>query len=91
LALGKVRPDELEIREGFELRDPGLLQMRIVIGIEVVEADHVIPVRQQPSCHMHADEPGRSGDENRLLQVRSFQVTGDVPRPSKPCAPFVLG
>lgn len=91
LALGNVRPDELEIRERLELCDPRLLQMRIVIGVEVVEAHHVMPVRQQAPRDMHADEPGRSSDENRLVQVRSFQVSGDVSRPSEPSAPFALG
>src|SRR4029077_17355710 len=91
LAFGKVRPNEFEIRECLELRDSGLLQMRIVIGIEVVEADHVIAVRQQPPRDMHADEPGRSGDENRLLQARSFQVTGDAPVRASCPAPFALG
>src|SRR5262245_23011403 len=44
LALGKVGPDEFEIRECLKLRDPGLFQMRIVIGIEVVETDHLMAV-----------------------------------------------
>ena len=60
--------------ERLELRDPGLLQARIVIGIEVVEADHVVPVRQQAPRDVHADESGRPGDENRLLQDTSFRV-----------------
>jgi hypothetical protein len=87
LAFGKVRPDEFEIRGCLELRDPGLFQMGIVISIEVVEADHLIAVRQQPPRDMHADKPGRSGDKHRLLQLRSFPATGDVSRLSEPsCA-----
>ena len=73
-AIGNIDLLELEIGECLELRDPGLLETRIVIGIEVIEADHVVSVRQQPPRNVHADKAGRSGDENRLLQSTSFRV-----------------
>ena len=34
----------------------------IVVGIEVVDTDHPVPIRQQAAGDMHADEPGRAGD-----------------------------
>ena len=73
-AVGDIDLLELEIGECLELRDPRLLETRVVIGIEVIEADHVVSVHQQPPRNVHADESGRSGDENRLLQSTSFRV-----------------
>ena len=55
-----------------ELRQPRLFEPRIVIRVEVVEADHVVPIRQQAAGDMHADEPGRSGDENHVRQDSPF-------------------
>ena len=74
LAIANIHLREFEIGERFELRDAGLLQTRIVVGVEVVDAHHVVPVRQQAPRNMHADESGRSGDENGLLQPGSFLV-----------------
>ena len=71
LAVGDVDLLEPEVRKRLELREPGLFQPRIVIGIEVVEADDVVPVRQQAPRDVHADEPGRSGDENQFSQDTS--------------------
>src|SRR5215831_4732470 len=45
-ALANVHLDEFEIGEHLELREPSLLKPRIVIGIEVIEAHHVVSVRQ---------------------------------------------
>ncbi len=72
--VGNIDLVELEIGECLEFRDPGLLETRIVIGIEVVDAHHVVSVRQQAPRDVHADESGRPGDENRLLQSTSFRV-----------------
>jgi hypothetical protein len=33
-----------------------------------------VSVRQQAPRNVHADESGRPGDENRLLQSMSFRV-----------------
>ena len=45
-AVANVHLDELEIGEGLELREPRLLEPRIVIGIEVIEAHNGLSVRQ---------------------------------------------
>jgi hypothetical protein len=74
LAIANIHLREFEIGERLELRDPGLLETRIVVGVEIVNAHHVVPVRQQAPRNVHADESGRSGDENGLLQAGSFLV-----------------
>ena len=76
-----VDPLELEFRERLEVLDPGLLQVWIVIGIEVIDAHHVMPLPQQAVRDMHADESGRPGDENRLLQASSSQWRRSYTRP----------
>ena len=73
-AVGNIDLLELEIGECLELRDPGLLETRIVIGIEIVDAYHVVSAGQQAPRNVHADESGRPGDENRFLQGTSLQV-----------------
>ena len=67
LAVGEV--DLLELGKPGTRRaraSRACLQCRIVVVIEVVEADHLVPVREQPLRHVHADEAGRTGDENRV-------------------------
>ncbi len=39
---------EAKLRERRKLREPRLLQSRIVVGVEVVEADNTAPLLQQP-------------------------------------------
>ena len=39
---------------------------RIVVGIEIVDPDARLAVRQQPPRDVHADEAGRAGDQNGL-------------------------
>src|ERR1700704_831582 len=79
LAIGDIDALEPEIGRCLELRDARLFQARIIVGIEVVDADDVVAVRQQAPCDVHADEPGRTGDENRAWQASSFPaVSRDV-------------
>ncbi len=86
LAVGNVQLLEPEAGKCLELRNAGRFQPRIVIGVEVVEADDVIAVRQQAPRNVHADEPGRAGDENRLWHDRPF------PRSRRCAGPlFALG
>src|SRR5258708_17587328 len=73
-AVGNIDLFALEVGECLELRDPGLLETRIVIGIEIVDAYHVVSVRQQAPRNVHADKSGCPGYENRLLQSMSLRV-----------------
>src|SRR5262249_5404127 len=84
LSVRDVDPRKRELRERLELLDAGLLQVRIVISIEVVDTHHIMPVRYQAARDMHADKSGRPGDENRLPQANSLQRTRLWPRPGEP-------
>jgi hypothetical protein len=47
-----------ESGECLEFCDAGLFQARIVIGVEIIEAHHLVSVRQLPPRDVHADEAG---------------------------------
>jgi hypothetical protein len=80
LAVGNVDPFEPKGGKRLERRDPCLLQGRIVVGVEIVDTHHIMPIRQQPPGNVHADEAGRSGDENGLPQD-AFLSGGTVTLP----------
>ena len=45
-------------------RQPGLLQADVVVGIEVVQAQHALAAAQQGLGDMVADEPGGAGQQD---------------------------
>lgn len=49
---------------GLKPSQPRLLQSRIIIGGDVVQADNPIAAIKQAMGHVGADEARRSGDEN---------------------------
>ena len=69
-AIGNVDLLEAEAWKSPQHGEAGVLEARIVVGVEIVEADHVMSVLQQAARDMHADEPGRAGDENRRWRSR---------------------
>jgi len=79
-AIGDVQLHELEIGEALEFRDSTLFQPRVVMGIEIVEAQHVMSVRQQAARDMHSDEPGGPSDQDRILQDGSLS-SADAAQP----------
>ena len=44
---------------------PGFFERRVVVGVEVVEADNAVAALLEVDCHVGSDEPGRAGDQNR--------------------------
>jgi hypothetical protein len=91
LALGNIGSYELEVVESAEFRDACFLQAGIVLVIDVVEAHDLMPVRQQAPRDMHADESGRAGDKNWLLQDASFRGAVTLPSYPNAAASFALG
>src|ERR1043166_4048702 len=60
---GTIRQIELretKARETRELRKPRLLEFRIVIGVEIVDADDRVPVFAQAARNMKANESRRT-------------------------------
>ena len=62
-AVGEIAFDELEARQFGELGEPRLFQFRIVIGVEIVEADDAAAVAEEPPRDVETDEAGGAGDE----------------------------
>src|SRR5215831_8078556 len=57
-----VKPKLVVMREFGEA---GLFESRIVVGIEVVDADHVAPILQQTSRHVESDKSRDPSDQDR--------------------------
>src|SRR5215468_4301494 len=70
VAISEIELDEAKCLGRGELRATCVLQLRIVIGVEVVEPDHRMAVGQQPARNMKADETGRARDQDRLCGHR---------------------
>ena len=51
-----VRPQTLE---------PRPLQRRVIVAVEVVDAEHRLAAREQGQADVEADEAGAAGDQNR--------------------------
>jgi len=60
-ALRQVQPLEAEARPGLQARQARLLQRRVVVGIQAVDAEHGLAARQQPFGHGSADESRHAG------------------------------
>ena len=59
-----------------DLAQPVELQPHVVVGVEVVDADHLVPLIDQPPRHVVADEAGRARhqdlhDRSILLAART--------------------
>ncbi len=77
-AVGQVEFLEAESVLFAKPCEPGLLQRRIVVGIQVVEADDLVAAREQESGDVVADEACRTRDQH-FHQSRP----SDCPRSSR--------
>ncbi len=58
----------------------GLLQRRIVVVVEIVDADHLVAAVHQVTADMAADEAGRSGYENSHSGIHRVHRAGVLTR-----------
>jgi hypothetical protein len=65
-AVGEVDLLQTECLERREFLEPSLFKARVIIGIEVVDADDDAPILEEPMGHMETDEAGSPGDQDRL-------------------------
>ena len=64
VAVGKIELDETQATGFSKLGASRFFQRRIIVGVHVVETDHVAAVPQQTLRNMKADEPGGACYEN---------------------------
>jgi hypothetical protein len=64
IAIRDVDLNESESRLWRELREPSLLEARVVVIIQVVDADHLMALCQQSCAAMHADKSSGACNEN---------------------------
>ena len=62
-AVGDIQLDERKAVTPAELGQSGPLQVRIVIGVEIIDADHFIAAVKQLPGDVIADETGSARDE----------------------------
>ena len=75
----------MEVRVSGEFGQAGFLQLRVIVGIEVVERDDGAAVGEQTPRDVKADEAGRASDENRLHRALPSPLSPTQRR--QPCAP----
>ncbi len=77
-AVGEVDSLEGEAGVPAQLVEPGLLQGRVVVGAEVVDADDGDARAQQPLGQVEADEAGGARDEHRPVPLDVLRPVGRV-------------
>ena len=65
LPIGHVRCVKCEAWLAIQPRQPRLLQPHVVVGVQVVHAEHALAARQQRLGDMITDEARRSGQQDR--------------------------
>src|SRR5215510_3800266 len=82
VAVGKIELDETQATGFGEFVASRLLQRGIIVGVHVVETDHVAAVAQQTSRNMKTDKPSGASHENGAISHRSASpVASDCLRP----------
>ncbi len=71
--VGLVELEAVGVADGGEV---GAFTGRVVVVVEVVEADDAVPVGDQSLDEVGADEPGGAGDEDGGV----LRVDGAIPR-----------
>ncbi len=70
VAVGQIQRVMAVVRIGLKLGQPGLLQRRVIIGVEVVQPDNAFAPLQQTPGGMEADEAGGAGDQDGIAHDR---------------------
>ena len=69
-AVGDVRAVEAKAAMPRQTLQPRVLQPHIVVGVDFIDADHLLAARQQRLGDVIADEAGGSGQQNGHIVPR---------------------
>ncbi len=67
--VGEIALEEAKALVLLEALKPRLLQRHVVIGAEIVEADHLMPAVEQARRRVIADEAGGAGNQNTHMAL----------------------
>ena len=81
LAVGDIQTAKAKPRLGLKTRKPRLLELHRVVIVQVINAGHGIPTREQPVGKRRADEPGGPGNQNMHITVLASYRTIIAARP----------
>ena len=74
LVIGNVGAQEGKAGQAVQPGQPGALQHRVVVAVEIVDADDGFAACEQGGGRMHADKAGDAGDED--AHGRGFRAAG---------------
>ena len=77
--VGHIGLHKPKTRQRQQLRQPRLLERRVVVVVQVVQAQHFIAARNEQLGHMHADKAGGTGEEDshdrkECLEVATYRT-----------------
>ena len=75
-AIGEIQSFELKARVVAENVEPGGLQLRIIVCVEVVEPDHAMAGLKQPLRDVKSDKSRSSRHQNCLIGHYACVLTG---------------
>src|SRR5665647_182838 len=84
----QIQPNKLEILGAGELPQPRLLELRVVVRREIVNADNVTAGLHQTARDVKTDEAGGAGDENGIYSCHGTMPSGFCLPPSLDFTPI---
>src|ERR1700738_5740082 len=64
----KIRVHETETRFRAQELQPGPLERRVVIFVEIIQTDNVLAIGQEPASNVEAVESRRAGDQYCVIR-----------------------
>ena len=82
-AVGDVELHEAETRQRREPHEPVALELRVVVVVEIVEANDLVASGQKRPRYMAADEARRTSDENfHVRSLETCQTSSELAHPA---------
>ena len=87
-AVGDVVFEEAEVGVGLQLFQSRELERRIIVVVEVVDADDFVAALEQNLCNMHADKTGGASNQNfHIIPPEFSRDFSSTPQPSHKIRP----
>ena len=76
--IGEVELQKVKALHGLQQRQAVQLQLRDVVGVQVIDPHHSMPALQQFLDNIHADETGTARDQNSGHKGSQVNTRGDA-------------
>ncbi len=88
-AVGDIEMQEGEAAPALQPGQAGALQPRVVVRRQVVDTDHLLATRKKRLGHMHADEPGHTGEKDGHARTSRSSRSSITACPRAMCASWI--